>query len=523
MQITQFVRRAARLHPQRDGCRANGRSRTWAQIAARLPRIAGLLHAHGVGVGERAAILAMNSDTYAEVLFAIPWAGAVAVPLNIRLAAVENAYALQHSGASILFVDENFVDVALELAAQCPAIKALVYIGTGAARPAMVDLEQGIAGIAGIAGVAESARRGDDLYAIFYTGGTTGYPKGVMLSHKNAVSLALSWMAALPPGEEHVVHLHVGGFFHLSGAAYLWYTTACAGTNVMLPKFEPLPVMEAIPAHQVNSTVLIPTMVNMLLTHPAFPQHDLGSVRQCIYGGSPIPETVLLAAMEKLPSWKFVHAYGMTETAGMATTLPACYHVLQGPLAAKRLSVGRASAVCEVRIARPDDNDAAPGEVGEICIKGSNIMLGYWADPAASSAALRGGWMHSGDAAHMDADGFVYIVDRIKDMIVSGGENIYSAEVENAIHRHPAVREAAAIGIPDPKWGEAVHAVVVLAEGASLTAEELIAHCRTLIAAYKCPKSVEIRSEPLPKTAAGKITKKPLREPFWQGHVRRVH
>jgi long-chain acyl-CoA synthetase len=344
-----------------------------------------------------------------------------------------------------------------------------------------------------------------------------------MLSHANAVSLALSWLAALPPSEEHIVHMHVGGLFHLSGAAYLWYTTACAGTNVFLPKFEALPVMRAIAEHRVNSTVLIPTMVTMMLAHPEFAHHDLSSVRQCIYGGSPIPEAVLLAAMDKLPTWKFVHAYGMTETAGMATTLPACYHVLEGPLAAKRLSAGRSSVVCEVRIARPDGSQAEHGEVGEITIRGPNVMLGYWNDPQATRAALRDGWMHSGDAAHMDAEGFIYIVDRIKDMIVTGGENVYSAEVENAIHRHPAVREAAVIGIPDAKWGEAVHAVVVVADGMSLDAAELISHCRTLIAPYKCPKSVEIRSEPLPKTAAGKITKQPLREPYWKDHARRVH
>ncbi|MBG9388023.1 acyl-CoA synthetase [Caenimonas aquaedulcis] len=520
MQITQFVRRAARLHPHRDGFRVDGRARTWAQSMGRIPRMAQLLQAQGVAEGDRVAVLAMNSDTYGELLFAIPWAGAVAVPMNIRLAVPENVYTLNHSGASVLVVDESFADAAAELAAQCAGIRSVIYMGNASARSGMVELE---AALEGLPGVAESARRGDDLYAIFYTGGTTGYPKGVMLSHANAVSLALSWLAALPPGEEHIVHMHVGGLFHLSGAAYLWYTTACAGTNVFLPKFEALPVMKAIAAHRVNSTVLIPTMVNMMLSHPDFAQHDLTSVRQCIYGGSPIPEPVLLAAMEKLPGWRFVHAYGMTETAGMATTLPACYHVLEGPLAGKRLSAGRSSAVCEVRITRADGSEADTGEVGEIAIRGPNVMLGYWRDPAATQACLRGGWMHSGDAAYMDADGFIYIVDRIKDMIVTGGENVYSAEVENAIHRHPAVREAAVIGIPDAKWGETVHAVVVLAEGMSLDAQALIAHCRTLIAPYKCPKSVDIRTEPLPKTAAGKITKKPLREPYWRDHARRVH
>jgi long-chain acyl-CoA synthetase len=520
MQITQFVRRAARLHPDRAAFRVNHRSRTWGEAIVRIPRLAAVLQSQGAGPGDRVAVLAMNSDTYAELLYAIPWAGAVAVPLNIRLAVPENVYALTHSGAKLLIVDETFADVARELTAQCPSIERVIYIGDRTARESMLDLEDAVERTAG---VVESTRAGDDLYAIFYTGGTTGYPKGVMLSHANAVSLALSWLSALPAGEEHVSHLHVGGFFHLSGAAYVWYTTACAGTNVMLPKFEPAAVMKAISDHRVSSIVLIPTMVNMLLAHEDFPLYDLSSMRQCIYGGSPIPEALLLKAMDKLPTWKFVHAYGMTETAGMATLLPACYHVLEGPFAGRRTSAGRSSSVCEVRIVRPDGADAKPGEVGEIAIRGSNIMLGYWNDRAATDAVLRDGWMHSGDAAHMDEDGFIYIVDRIKDMIVSGGENIYSAEVENAIHRHASVLECAVIGIPDAKWGETVHAIVVIAPGASLDRETLDAHCRGLIASYKCPRSVELRAAALPKTAAGKITKQPLREPFWQGHDRRVH
>ncbi|MEO8297108.1 MAG: long-chain-fatty-acid--CoA ligase [Burkholderiales bacterium] len=520
MQITQFLRRAARMFPQRDGVRSGSRRTTWAAMAERVPRMAAVLQAQGIEPGDRVAVLAMNNDVYAELLFAVPWASGVVVPLNIRWAVPENVYALQHSGAKVLCVDESFAHMAAELKAQCPEIRSVVYIGHDAAPPALLDLASALRAAPA---ADESTRQGDDLYAIFYTGGTTGFPKGVMLSHKNAFCLAMSWIAALPPGEEPVVHMHVGGLFHLSGAAYVWYTTACAGTNVMLPKFDALPVLQAISAHRVNSTVLIPTMVNMLLAHEDFDQYDMTSMQRCIYGGSPIPEALVLKAMEKLPSWAFTHAYGMTETAGMATTLPWRYHALDGEHAGRRLSCGRASVVCELRIVRPDDTEAPRGEVGEIAMRGDNIMLGYWADPDASAHALRGGWMHSGDAAYMDDEGFVYIVDRVKDMIVSGGENVYSAEVENALHKHPAVRECAVIGIPHEKWGEAVHAVVVVADPAALDAATLIAHCRALIAPYKCPRTIDIRTEPLPKTAAGKITKPPLREPFWQDHKRRVN
>jgi long-chain acyl-CoA synthetase len=227
--------------------------------------------------------------------------------------------------------------------------------------------------------------------------------------------------------------------------------------------------------------------------------------------------------MVKLPTWRFIQAYGMTETAGMATVLPACYHVLEGERAAKITSAGRASVVCEVRIVDPLGEAVPAGTVGEIAIRGDNVMLGYWNDTEGTARVLRNGWMHSGDAARMDSEGFIYIVDRVKDMIVSGGENVYSAEVENAIHKHPAVLECAVVGIPDEKWGESVHAIVTKREGHDVAAEELMAHCRSLIAGYKCPRSLKISREPLPKTAAGKIAKNEIREPYWKGYNRRVH
>lgn len=519
MQITQSLRRAARMHPDRVGVQCDGRSLTWGEMFRRVPLIAGALRSAGVKDGDRVAVLAMNNDRYVELLYAVPWAGGVMVPLNIRWALAENIYAIRDVGATVLIVDSNFAGMATELRVQA-GIRQVIYMDNGEPPAGCTSLETAIVGSGPL---PEAGRQGDDLYAIFYTGGTTGHPKGVMLSHKNALALAWSWLAAHPPGEEVVVHMHVAGLFHLAGAAYVWYTTAAAGTNVMLPKFEPEPVMRAISEYKVNSVVLIPTMVNMMLAHSAFSSYDLSSVRTCIYGGSPIPHTLLLAALEKLPTWRFIQAYGMTETAGMATVLPSCYHVLEGDDTRKISSAGRASAVCEVRIVGHAGEELPLGEVGEIAIRGDNVMLGYWNDPEATAAVLRANWMHSGDAARMDEDGFIYIVDRLKDMIVSGGENVYSAEVENAIHKHPAVLECAVIGIPHDKWGETVHAVVVTRPNQEVSAEELVAHCRTLIAGYKCPRSMDISSNPLPKTAAGKISKNPLREPFWAGRTRRVH
>jgi long-chain acyl-CoA synthetase len=519
MQITQSLRRAARMQPKRIGVQAADRSLTWEEMLRRAPLIAGALSQAGVQAGDRVAVLAMNNDCYVELLYAVPWAGAVIVPLNIRWAPAEIDYAMREAGATVLVVDRHFASMAQDLRRLFPAC-TVFYMDDGAVPADCISFELAVQ----TASSREDAGRcGDDLYAIFYTGGTTGHPKGVMLSHKNALALAWSWLAAHPAGEEVVVHMHVAGLFHLAGAAYVWYTTAAAGTNVMLPKFEPESVMRAISRHRVNSVVLIPTMVNMMLAHADFAAYDLSSVRTCIYGGAPIPHTLLLEALRKLPTWRFIQAYGMTETAGMATVLPSCYHVLEGEMATKITSAGRASVVCEVRIVDEFGAELAVGEVGEISIRGDNVMLGYWNDPQATAAALRDGWLRSGDAARMDADGFIYIVDRVKDMIVSGGENVYSAEVENAIHKHPAVLECAVIGIPNEKWGESVHAVVVARCGHALSQDALLSHCRTLIAGYKCPRSIDISSDPLPKTAAGKISKNTLREPFWAGRSRRVH
>ena len=520
MKITQSLHRAARMRPHSAAVRCRDRCLTWSAVAQRAPRIAAALRSAGLEIGDRVAVLAMNSDRYTELLYAVPWAGGVIVPLNIRWAAAEIVHALQDCAAKILIVDASFRSLIPELKARAPQVRDILYLDDDAPPSGTTSFEEAIVRAEPVADVE---RQGDELYAIFYTGGTTGHPKGVMLSHKNALALAWSWLAVNPPGEEPIVHLHVAGLFHLAGAAYVWYTTAAAGTNVMLPKFEAEPVMQAIAEYKVNSVVLIPTMVNMLLAHASFSAYDLSSVRTCIYGGSPIPQSLLLAAMDRLPTWRFIQAYGMTETAGMAVTLASSYHVLEGEMAKKITAAGRASAVCEVRIVGQDDEELPAGRVGEIAIRGDNIMLGYWNNPEATAIALRGGWMHSGDAAWMDEDGFVYIVDRIKDMIVSGGENVYSAEVENAICKHPAVLESAVIGIPDQKWGEIVHAVVVPREGSKIDAQELLTHCRGLIAGYKCPRSIDISCDPLPKTAAGKIAKTVLREPFWLGQERRVH
>ena len=393
-----------------------------------------------------------------------------------------------------------------------------IYLGDAALPAGCIGYE---ALIAGSAGMENACGSDNELCGIYYTGGTTGYPKGVMLSHTNVVFASVTWIATLHFAET-VVYLHSAGFFHLAGASPAFALTMAGGTHVCLPKFDAVAAFEAIEKHQVNYCLFVPTMVNLLINHPKFAEHDLSSVRTCEYGASPMPDAVLALAMEKLPTWEFIQGYGMTECAALTVSMPWRYH-FDGPTwKSKRLGTGYAAYGSDIRIVDPEGREVPRGSTGEIAIRGPQVMLGYWRQPEASAAVLRNGWMISGDAAWMDEDGFIYIVDRVKDMIISGGENIYSREVENAVHAHPAVRECAVIGVPDAQWGEAVHAVVVLREGMSASAESVIAHCRMLIAGYKCPRSVELRSE-LPTSAAGKIMKNELRKPHWADRAKAVH
>jgi long-chain acyl-CoA synthetase len=317
------------------------------------------------------------------------------------------------------------------------------------------------------------------------------------------------------------VYMHSAGLFHLAGASPAFALTMAGGTHVCLPKFDALLAFEAIQRHRINYCLFVPTMINMMLNHPDFDRYDLSSVRYCEYGASPMPDAVLAAAIEKLPTWEFIQGYGMTESAALTVSLPWRYHFdgEHGP--AKRQAAGRAAYGIDVRIVDADGQELPRGQPGEIAVRGAQVMLGYWKKPEATAAALRNGWLHTGDGAWMDDEGFIYIVDRVKDMIISGGENIYSREVENAVHAHPAVRECAVIGVPDERWGEAVLAIVALKDGKSATAQDIIDHCHRLIANYKCPRHVEFR-EALPLSGAGKIMKNVLREPYWQGRARAV-
>jgi long-chain acyl-CoA synthetase len=518
MRGTGILSQAIARNPNGVATICGDRTRLWKEIGERVPRAASGLRSLGVTNGATVAVLAMNSDRFIELFFATPWAGGILAPLNIRWSEKENAFALNDCKAAVLCVDDTFLPQVPALLEDAPLLKALVYIGDGETPVGMISYEELIASHIPI---EDAGRADDDLYAIFYTSGTTGMPKGVAMSHRALGYGSISYLAILPTIED-ISFLYVGGFFHFSGASAIFYITMVGGGHIILPKFDPVPVMRAISTHRATNMVMVPTMVTMLLNHPDFDKYDLSSLRTCIYGGSPMPEALMAEAAQKLPGWEFYQIYGMTETCGFATMLRWHDHVFSGPKASRIRSCGQPAPGVEVKIVSPDGALAPTGQLGEIAMRSDYLMTGYFNRPEQTAEVLRDGWMYSGDAGYLDEDGFLYVADRVKDMIVTGGENVFSIEVERALYKHPAVREAAVIGIPSDDWGEAVHAVVVPHQGANVSAEELIAHCRQLIGGYKCPKSVEFRHEPLPVTPVGKVRKNVLRDPYWEGREKKI-
>jgi long-chain acyl-CoA synthetase len=517
MYITQGLKRAAQVKPNGVSTVFRDRRRTWRETEERVARLAGGLERLGLSKGGRAAILALNSDRYFEYLFAVPWAGGATVPLNTRLAAPEIAYILEDSGTEILFMDEGFVAMLDPLEEQVAKLKAVVHLGDDKAPAGMRAYESLLAAKP----VEDAMVGGRELAGIFYTGGTTGKAKGVMLSHQNLVANAANAVAGIGYNTDSV-YLHAAPMFHLADGSSTLAVTMVGGTHVFVPKFDPADCLAAIQRERVTNGVFVPTMINMLVNFPRIGEYDISTLTRIMFGASPMPEAILRKALEVLPGCRFIHGYGMTEVAPIATLLDPRYTTLEGPYAGRIRSCGQAAVLCEVKIVDEQDNEVPRGTAGEVLVRGPNVMLGYWNKPEATAQALRGGWMHTGDGGYMDEQGFVYIVDRLKDMIITGGENVYSAEVESAISSLDSVAEVAVIGIPDDTWGESVHAIVVPRPGRTLTPEQVTAHCRTQIAGYKCPRSVEIRSEPLPLSGAGKILKTALREPFWRGREKRV-
>jgi long-chain acyl-CoA synthetase len=515
------LERAAALFGDRDAV-VDGTVRwDYRDLRRRVASFDAGLDALGLRHGDVVGVLALNCAEHLVAWLGVPRSGRVLNDLNTRLAPAELEFILADSGARALLVDDTFLPTGVALAQACASVEHLVHIGAGPTPEGCLSFAQLTAGDGGPPATVGS----DDLAGIFYTGGTTGLPKGAMLSHRNLVANAKHLLI-----EIHYTHadryLHAGPMFHLADGASTYALTWVGGAHVIMPSFAPQEWLRLVATERITRSLLVPTMINAVVNHPDTPGTDLSSLRSMLYGASPMPAELLRRAMELIPC-DYQQAYGMTEASPILTVLTADDHrrgaAGEEPFARRLRSAGRPVVGVEAEVRRPDGTRAGPGEPGEVWARGANIMLGYWRRPEETAAVLDDdGWYHSGDAAYEGDDGYLYIVDRVKDMIISGGENVYCAEVESAVYAHPAVLECAVFGIPDEQWGERVHAAVVLKDGAEATEDEIVERCRAAIAGYKVPRGIDFHSEPLPKSGAGKLLKRDLRAPYWEGRERQV-
>jgi long-chain acyl-CoA synthetase len=494
---------------------------TYAELARRVGALGGALEAVlEVEAGRRVGFLGVNSLAHLECWLAVPAFGRVLVDLNYRLTEEELAFMVEDCELEVLIADRDQLARASALKERCGSLRMLVLDGTLGAGEEYLLYEELVSGSPAPARDVDPAA----LAAISYTGGTTGTPKGVMLSHANLLANADHNLIATGHATSDR-WLHACPMFHVAGTANAVACTWVGAQQVILPRFAPDAVLLAIERERVTHTVLVPTMLAMLLDQLEKTPADLTSLEHIQYAAAPIPPELQRRVLERLDC-DIAQFYGMTEAA------PTVSHMTPGdhrrgrageePYRRRLRSVGAPVVGVQANVRDGDGRILEEGEVGEIWVRGANVMLGYWNRPEATEAALEGGWYHSGDAAYADADGYLYLVDRLKDMIITGGENVYSIEVEAALTEHPAVLEAAVFGIPDSRWGEAVHAVVTVSGDHSVEAEELRAHCRARIAGYKVPRTIHLQSEPLPKSGAGKLLKNILRAPYWEGQDRSI-
>lgn len=485
----------------------DGPALDWRGFAERVARLAGAIAAQGVEPGDRIALLAPNGPAFLEITLAAARMGAVIVPLNWRLAPKEIAFQLADADCALLFLDAKFE-------ALVEGIDGLATIAIGGGAPEYDSL------IAGAEPLDLAPVTPDDPLGIFYTGGTTGVPKGVVLTHQNLLSNATHVAPRMGYGPSDT-HLHAAPMFHLADLGGTFAQLFGGGAHAFQAKFEPAGFFAAVERHRVSTTVLAPTMLAMALRDPAVSRHDLASLRRLNYGGSPITGAVLRQALDVLPC-ELSQGYGQTEATHTVCILSPEDHVAALDRPELLRSCGKPVEGVLLRIADEDDRPVETGTVGEVQVRAPTVMKGYWRREAETAAALKGGWLHTGDLGARNAAGYVTLVDRKKDMIVTGAENVFSTEVENALASHPAVVEVAVIGVPDETFGERVHAVVVAAAGSAPDEADLQAHARKAIAGYKIPRSVEF-VEALPKSAAGKVRKADLRAPYWAQYDRKTN
>ena len=510
----RYLLPAADRYAERTAVIDGGFTSTYSHHVQRTCKLSNALRSElGVSAGDRYAVMALNGHQFLELYHASFLGGSIINPLNLRLAPKELEFILSDSGAKVCFVDAFFAPVIDRVRAQA-GLDKVVLIGSGDV-PHDIAYEDLVA-----AGMEDIPAEPDenDAAILMYTGGTTGLPKGVVLQNR-ALMLDLYKVAVGWGMNDDYVYLHQTPMFHAASLGAILAVPAVGGVTTSIPLFNPEEVLDAIEKHDVTMTVMVPTMISMLLDHQAFKPERLASLSILTYGASPMPTALLERLLKMFPDMDIYQGYGMTENCGLLTFLGPDEHRKGGDLLR---SAGRPLPGSVLSIQDDDGNVLAPGETGEVCAKAGNYMLEYWNRPEETDHAFRGGWYHTGDAGYVDADGYLYLVDRVKDMIVTGGENVYSAEVEDAIASHPDVDQVAVIGIPSEQWGEAVLAIVVRKAGAEVTEDEIKAWTRERIAGYKVPKSVEFRTEPLPLSGALKVLKRDLRAPYWEGHDRGV-
>ena len=472
--------------------------RTYAELGARCRRLAGAMRKLGLAPQDRVGVIALNSDRYLELYLGLPAAGYVLVPVSSRLAPAEMRAILEDAGVSLVFADADYPGAA--------GVSQVLTIPD--------DYEDLIASADEVPlgdGVTEN-----DLAALFYTSGTTGAAKGAMHTHRSLVSSGLHFMAAWP-FDRQTRWLVASPMFHTGGIIGTLATVWAGGTHVIMPKFDPDLAVDLIEREAVTHTLLVPTMLAAAAGAQLARPRDVSSLRYLSHGASPISAETLRRTRQAFPGAELLHVYGTTETTPITALLPHEERILDTPLIR---SCGQPAAGVEMRVIDDAMTDLPAGAVGQIAVRSPSVMAGYWRKAEVTAEVMRGDWYLTGDLGYRNEESFIFLVDRAKDMIVSGGENIYSTEVEDALNTHPGVEEVAVFGVPNPRWGESVYAVVFSTR--TVTPEELIAHCRERIAGFKVPKRIELRTEPLPKSAAGKILKRELREPHWAGQHAQV-
>ena len=499
MVVQTFVhalRRAEAVAAAREALVCGDTRLTYRDFADRLRRLHGGLRELGIQRGERVGILSWNSIPFAELYCGVSMSGRVQVPLNFRWAEPELAYAIEDSGAKVLFCDRD-------PGALADLVERVVRIDRG-------EYEAIIAGATPVE-LDDDAVGEDDVAGLFYTGGTTGVSKGVMLTHRNLVANAWNMQITQPLTADDR-YLVMAPMFHAAGSISLLQAIFMGASQIIMPAFDPATMLDVVESEAITQTLGVPTMVAASVEEQLARPRDVGTFRAYAHGGSPIAIEVLRRGAEAFPGTAFIHLYGATETAPLVTGLANEVELLGTE---RQKSAGQPVMGCQVVIRDSDGEPLLAGEPGEVTVRGANVMAGYWNKPEQTAAALRDGWYWTGDVGRLDAEGYLFLLDRSKDMIITGGENVYCTEVEDALYTHPAVLEATVFGIPDDRWGEAVHAVVVLRDAATAGEDELIAHCRARIAGYKVPRSIAFRTDPLPKSGPGKVLKRELRAPYW--------